>query len=52
MAPITQRLARISPYLKSGRRALMLAGLGAVVGASTEPMIPALLQKYMPKEQP
>ncbi|MBK7261068.1 MAG: lipid A export permease/ATP-binding protein MsbA [Rubrivivax sp.] len=49
MAPITQRLARISPYLKSGRRALMLAGLGAVVGASTEPMIPALLQPLLDK---
>jgi len=47
MAPITQRLARIVPYLKSGRRALALAGLGAVVGASTEPMIPALLQPLL-----
>ncbi|MCA0244216.1 MAG: lipid A export permease/ATP-binding protein MsbA [Proteobacteria bacterium] len=47
MASITQRLARIAPYLKSGRRALALAGLGAVVGASTEPMIPALLQPLL-----
>jgi ATP-binding cassette, subfamily B, bacterial MsbA len=47
MAPITQRLARIAPYLKSGRRALALAGLGAVVGASTEPMIPALLKPLL-----
>ncbi|MFT3819783.1 MAG: lipid A export permease/ATP-binding protein MsbA [Rubrivivax sp.] len=47
MASITQRLARIVPYLKSGRRALALAGLGAVVGASTEPMIPALLQPLL-----
>jgi subfamily B ATP-binding cassette protein MsbA len=49
MATITQRLARIAPYLKSGRRALALAGLGAVVGASTEPMIPALLQPLLDK---
>ena len=47
MASITQRLARIVPYLKSGRRALALAGLGAVVGASTEPIIPALLQPLL-----
>jgi ATP-binding cassette, subfamily B, bacterial MsbA len=49
MASIKQRLARIAPYLKSGRRALLLAGLGAVVGASTEPMIPALLQPLLDK---
>ena len=47
MASITQRLSRIAPYLKSGRRALALAGLGAVVGASTEPMIPALLKPLL-----
>ena len=47
MASITQRLSRIAPYLKSGRRALAVAGLGAVVGASTEPMIPALLQPLL-----
>jgi subfamily B ATP-binding cassette protein MsbA len=49
MASITQRLARIAPYLKNGRRALALAFLGAVVGASTEPMIPALLQPLLDK---
>lgn len=49
MASITQRLSRIAPYLKSGRRALLLAGLAAVVGASTEPMIPALLQPLLDK---
>jgi subfamily B ATP-binding cassette protein MsbA len=47
MASISQRLARIAPYLKSGRRALVVAGLGAVVGASTEPMIPALLKPLL-----
>jgi ATP-binding cassette, subfamily B, bacterial MsbA len=47
MAQITQRLSRIAPYLKSGRRALVVAGLGAVVGASTEPMIPALLKPLL-----
>ena len=49
MATISERLARISPYLKNGRRALALAGLGALVGAATEPMIPALLQPLLDK---
>ncbi|WP_326541151.1 lipid A export permease/ATP-binding protein MsbA [Pseudorhodoferax sp.] len=49
MASIKQRLARIAPYLKSGRPALLVAGLGAVVGAATEPMIPALLQPLLDK---
>jgi len=49
MGTLTQRLARIAPYLRNGRRALALAGLGAVVGASTEPMIPALLQPLLDK---
>ncbi|MFO1326645.1 MAG: lipid A export permease/ATP-binding protein MsbA [Rubrivivax sp.] len=47
MPPIRQRLARIAPYLRSGRRALALAALGAVVGAATEPMIPALLKPLL-----
>jgi subfamily B ATP-binding cassette protein MsbA len=46
-APVHQRLRRIAPYLKSGRSALALAGAGAVVGAATEPMIPALLQPLL-----
>jgi len=49
MPSIAQRLARIAPYLRSGRRSLVLAGLGAVVGAATEPMIPALLQPLLDK---
>ncbi len=49
MASISERLFRIAPYLKNGRRALALAGLGALVGAATEPMIPALLQPLLDK---
>ncbi|MCC7099282.1 MAG: lipid A export permease/ATP-binding protein MsbA [Rubrivivax sp.] len=49
MASISERLSRIAPYLKNGRRALALAGLGALVGAATEPMIPALLQPLLDK---
>ena len=47
MPSIKQRLARIAPYLKDGRRALALAAVAAVVGASTEPMIPALLRPLL-----
>ena len=49
MPTLPQRLARIAPYLRSGRRGLALAMLGAVVGALTEPAIPALLQPLVDK---
>jgi subfamily B ATP-binding cassette protein MsbA len=44
---LLQRLARLKPYLRSGRRGLILAGLGALVGAATEPVIPALMQPLL-----
>jgi subfamily B ATP-binding cassette protein MsbA len=47
MPPLSQRLARIAPYLRAGRRGLVLAVAAAVVGATTEPMIPALLQPLL-----
>ncbi|MBL8332480.1 MAG: lipid A export permease/ATP-binding protein MsbA [Rubrivivax sp.] len=47
MASITQRVRRIAPYLRQGRRGLALALAGAVCGAATEPMIPALLQPLL-----
>jgi len=49
MPSVAKRLARIGPYLKAGRRGLMAALAGAVVGAATEPMIPALLQPLLDK---
>ena len=49
MPTLLQRLARIAPYLRSGRRGLALAMLGAVIGALTEPAIPALLQPLVDK---
>ena len=39
-----ERLARLWPYFKSGRVAMMWIVVASLVGASTEPMIPALLQ--------
>ena len=47
MPPLLQRFARFAPYLRSGRMGIALALLGALVGAATEPMIPALLQPLL-----
>jgi ATP-binding cassette, subfamily B, bacterial MsbA len=44
MPTLLQRFARVSPYLKTGRLGLLAAGLGAIVGAATEPLIPALMK--------
>jgi ATP-binding cassette, subfamily B, bacterial MsbA len=42
-----QRLARIAPYFAQGRMALLVAGAGSLVGAATEPMIPALMKPLL-----
>ncbi|RVT49665.1 lipid A export permease/ATP-binding protein MsbA [Rubrivivax albus] len=47
MPSLAQRLARLRPYLRPGRRGLIGAGLGALVGAATEPAIPALLKPLL-----
>ena len=47
MPTLAQRFARLSPYLRSGRRGLVAAALAALVGAITEPMVPALLQPLL-----
>jgi len=47
MPTLLQRFARIAPYFRSGRGAIAAAGLAAVVGAATEPMIPALMQPLL-----
>jgi len=44
MPTLLQRFARVSPYMKTGRLGLVAAGLGALVGAATEPLIPALMK--------
>lgn len=45
--PLLQRLRRLWPYFKPARRGVMLAALATVVGALTEPMIPALLKALL-----
>jgi subfamily B ATP-binding cassette protein MsbA len=44
MPTLLQRFARVSPYMKTGRLGLLAAGLGSLVGAATEPLIPALMK--------
>ncbi|MDQ6679344.1 MAG: lipid A export permease/ATP-binding protein MsbA [Pseudomonadota bacterium] len=42
-----ERLRRIAPYFAGTRRGFALVVAGAVVGAATEPMIPALLKPLL-----
>jgi ATP-binding cassette, subfamily B, bacterial MsbA len=44
MPTLLQRFARVSPYLKTGRLGLLAAALGSLLGAATEPLIPALMK--------
>lgn len=47
MTTLLQRFARIAPYLRSGRLGLAAAVLGALIGALTEPAIPALMKPLL-----
>ena len=47
MPTLLQRFARLWPYLRAGRMGLVAAGLGSLVSAATEPMIPALMQPLL-----
>ncbi len=47
MPTLLQRFARIAPYFAQARAGLGVALLGAVIGAATEPMIPALLKPLL-----
>ncbi len=44
---LSQRLARISPYFRDSQRGIAMVVLAALVAASTEPMIPALMQPLL-----
>ena len=43
-SPLRERLRRIAPFFANSRRGFVIAFFGAVVGAATEPAIPALLR--------
>jgi subfamily B ATP-binding cassette protein MsbA len=42
-----QRLARLWPYFRSARTGIVVAAMATVLGAITEPMIPALLKTLL-----
>jgi ATP-binding cassette, subfamily B, bacterial MsbA len=47
--PLLPRIKRLLPYFESGRWAALVAALATIVGAGTEPLIPALLQPLLDK---
>ena len=49
MPSVLQRFARVAPHFRSGKAAIAVAGLAALVGAATEPLIPALMQPLLDK---
>jgi len=44
---ITQRLRRLWPFFRSAKAGMVLAGVGTLLGALTEPLIPALLKTLL-----
>ncbi len=44
---LRQRIARIAPYFRSGRAGIALAVVGSIIGAATEPAVPALLKELL-----
>ena len=49
MASLLARFSRVAPYFAGARGALAAAGAAALVGALTEPLIPALMQPLLDK---
>ncbi|HET9642397.1 MAG TPA: ABC transporter transmembrane domain-containing protein, partial [Burkholderiaceae bacterium] len=47
--PLRQRVARIAPFFSGTRTGFVLAIIGSVVAASTEPLVPALLRIVLDK---
>jgi ATP-binding cassette, subfamily B, bacterial MsbA len=47
LPPLKARLKRLIPFFRDSRMGFVLAILGAVVGAATEPMIPALMKPLL-----
>src|SRR3989442_12427052 len=49
MQSLLQRLARIAPFFAASRWGFVLAIVGSIVGAATEPVIPQLLKELLDK---
>ncbi len=47
MPTLLQRFARITPYFRHGRAGLVVAFIGSLVGAATEPLIPELMKPLL-----
>ena len=47
MATLLQRFARITPYFRHGRIGLVVAFVGSLISAATEPLIPALMKPLL-----
>ncbi|MBL0086118.1 MAG: lipid A export permease/ATP-binding protein MsbA [Ideonella sp.] len=47
MPTLLQRFARIAPHFRQARIGLVVALVGSLIGAATEPMIPALLKPLL-----
>ena len=44
IVPFTQRLRRIAPFFRGSGWGLVLAAVGSIVAAATEPLVPALMR--------
>jgi subfamily B ATP-binding cassette protein MsbA len=49
MPTLLQRFSRITPYFRHSRLAVLVAFIGSLVGAATEPLIPAMMQPLLDK---
>jgi subfamily B ATP-binding cassette protein MsbA len=47
MSNLLQRFARITPYFRQGRIGIVVAFVGSLVGAATEPLIPELMKPLL-----
>ncbi|MDT7834914.1 lipid A export permease/ATP-binding protein MsbA [Aquabacterium sp. OR-4] len=44
---LLQRFARIAPYFREGRLGVLVAVIGSLIGAATEPLIPELMKPLL-----
>ena len=47
MPTLLQRFARIAPYFRHGRVGVLVAFVGSLIGAATEPLIPELMRPLL-----
>jgi subfamily B ATP-binding cassette protein MsbA len=47
MPTLLQRFARITPYFRQSRIGIVVAFIGSLIGAATEPLIPALMRPLL-----